>query len=139
VPGNIRQAKTFVELLGSLVYELKQKLANTQAATTETTHHFVQQVSSSMGWETKAMQFCAERLRSLLRTLEVGDAAPGAPNPLFRDKNRHHRDKSQSKRPAYNVETPAHLGHERGARGWEEEEEEEEEEGVIGRTSHALH
>jgi hypothetical protein len=99
VPGNIRQAKTFVELLGSLVYELKQKLANTQAATTETTHHFVQQVSSSMGWETKAMQFCAERLRSLLRTLEVGDAAPGAPNPLFRDKNRHHRDKSQSKRP----------------------------------------
>ena len=81
-PGNIRTAKTFIELLSSLVYELKKKLTNAQVAATETTHHFVQQCADSMGWETKAMKFCAERLRSLLRTLEIVDVDEFTPITL---------------------------------------------------------
>jgi DNA excision repair protein ERCC-2 len=85
VPGNIRQAKTFVELMGSLVYELKQKLAGANSASQESTYGFLHRISDNIGWEAKAMSFCSERLRSLLRTLEVVDVDEYTPLTLVAD------------------------------------------------------
>ena len=85
VPGNIRKAKPFVELMGSLVYELKQKLAGAASASQESTYSFLHRISESIGWETKAMEHCAERLRSLLRTLEVVDVDEYTPLTLVAD------------------------------------------------------
>jgi DNA excision repair protein ERCC-2 len=85
VPGNIRQAKTFVELLKSLVYQLKQKLQGARAASRESTFAFLNKLSEEIGWEGKAMEHCSERMRSLLNTLEIVDVDEYTPISLVCD------------------------------------------------------
>jgi DNA excision repair protein ERCC-2 len=85
VPGNIRQAKTFVELLKSLVYQLKQKLQSARAASRESTFAFLNKLSDEIGWEGKAMEHCSERMRSLLNTLEIVDVDEYTPISLVCD------------------------------------------------------
>ena len=85
VPGNIRQAKTFVELLKSLVYQLKQKLQGARAASRESTFAFLNKLSDEIGWEGKAMEHCSERMRSLLNTLEIVDVDEYTPISLVCD------------------------------------------------------
>ena len=85
VPGNIRHAKTFVELLKGLVYQLKQKLQGARSATRESTFAFLNKLSEEIGWEGKAMTHCSERMRSMLRTLEVVDVDEYTPVCLVCD------------------------------------------------------
>lgn len=85
VPGNIRQAKTFVELLKSLVHQLKQKLQGARAASRESTFAFLNKLSEEIGWEGKAMEHCSERMRSLLNTLEIVDVDEYTPISLVCD------------------------------------------------------
>lgn len=70
VPGNIRQGEHFVALLRRFIEFLKTKM-KTPHVITESPTAFLQGVRQATTIERKPLRFCAERLQSLVRTLEL--------------------------------------------------------------------
>lgn len=72
VPGNIRRAEHFLALLQRLVEFLRRKLAGLNVAQ-ESPGAFLAALGASTGIDAKTLRFCADRLSSLLKALEVTD------------------------------------------------------------------
>ncbi|KAJ3349991.1 hypothetical protein GGF32_005162 [Allomyces javanicus] len=70
VPGNIRKAEHFIAFLRRFVEYLKTRL-RTQQVVAETPAAFLMHLREMTFIEWKPLQFCAERLSSLVRTLEI--------------------------------------------------------------------
>lgn len=72
VPGNIRTADHFVSFLRRFVEYIKTRL-RVQHVVQESPAGFLKDVQQKVCIERKPLRFCAERLASLLRTLEITD------------------------------------------------------------------
>ncbi|KAI7867866.1 hypothetical protein BDF14DRAFT_1799987 [Spinellus fusiger] len=72
VPGNIRRAEHFVAFLRRFVEYLKTRL-RVMHVIAETPVSFLQHLKDVTYIERKPLRFCAERLTSLVRTLELTD------------------------------------------------------------------
>lgn len=72
VPGNIRNADHFLSFLRRFVEYIKTRL-KVHHVVQESPAGFLKDVSSKICIERKPLRFCAERLSSLLRTLEITD------------------------------------------------------------------
>lgn len=72
VPGNIRTAEHFVGFLRRLLEYIKTRL-RTQHVVQETPTAFLQDIQEKVCVDRKPLRFVGERLRSLIRTLEVSD------------------------------------------------------------------
>ncbi|VEN48606.1 unnamed protein product [Callosobruchus maculatus] len=78
VPGNIRNAQHFISFLKRFVEYLKTRL-RVQHLVQESPVGFLKDVQSKVCIERKPLRFCAERLASLLRTLEISDLTDFSP------------------------------------------------------------
>ncbi|KAI4472011.1 dna repair dead helicase rad3/xp-d subfamily member [Holotrichia oblita] len=78
VPGNIRNAEHFVSFLKRFLEYLKTRL-RVQHVVQESPAGFLKDVQSKVCIERKPLKFCAERLASLLRTLEIADMTDFGP------------------------------------------------------------
>uniref|UniRef100_T1IV49 General transcription and DNA repair factor IIH helicase subunit XPD n=1 Tax=Strigamia maritima TaxID=126957 RepID=T1IV49_STRMM len=74
VPGNIRTAEHFISFMKRLVEYMKTRL-RVQHVVQETPASFLRDISMRVCIERKPLRFCAERLRSMIRTLEISDLA----------------------------------------------------------------
>ncbi|KAI8887472.1 DNA repair helicase [Backusella circina FSU 941] len=72
VPGNIRRAEHFVAFLRRFIEYLKTRL-RVMHVIAETPSSFLQHLKDVTYIERKPLRFCAERLSSLVRTLELTD------------------------------------------------------------------
>lgn len=72
VPGNIRKAEHFVRFLKRFIEYLKARM-RVMHVVAETTPSFLQHIKEITYIERKPLRFCAERLASLVRTLELTD------------------------------------------------------------------
>lgn len=72
IPGNIRNAEHFISFLKRFVEYLKTRL-RVQHVVQESPASFLKDVYGKVCIERKPLRFCAERLSSLLRTLEIAD------------------------------------------------------------------
>ncbi|KAL0084671.1 hypothetical protein F4703DRAFT_1855431 [Phycomyces blakesleeanus] len=72
IPGNIRRAEHFVAFLRRFIEYLKTRL-RVMHVIAETPVSFLQHLKDVTYIERKPLQFCAERLTSLVRTLELTD------------------------------------------------------------------
>lgn len=84
VPGNLRRADSFISFLRRLVEHLKRRMA-TAAVLQESPTAFLLRLSQEEEIEAKPMKFVSDRLRSLLRTLEVTDMQDFSPLLLVAD------------------------------------------------------
>ncbi|XP_059575144.1 general transcription and DNA repair factor IIH helicase subunit XPD isoform X1 [Alligator mississippiensis] len=82
VPGTIRTAEHFVGFLRRLLEYLKARL-RAQHVVQESPPAFLKDMHEKVCIERKPLRFCAERLRSLLRTLEIVDVADFSPLTLI--------------------------------------------------------
>lgn len=82
VPGNIRNAEHFVSFLKRFVEYLKTRL-RVQHVVQESPAGFLKDLQSKVCIERKPLRFCAERLASLLRTLEIADNSDFSPLTLI--------------------------------------------------------
>lgn len=78
VPGNIRNAEHFISFLKRFVEYLKTRL-RVQHVVQESSIGFLKDVQQKVCIERKPLRFCAERLASLLRTLEIADLTDFSP------------------------------------------------------------
>ncbi|XP_062454153.1 general transcription and DNA repair factor IIH helicase subunit XPD isoform X2 [Rhea pennata] len=74
VPGSIRTAEHFVGFMKRFLEYLKARV-RVQHVAQESPPAFLKDVYEKVCIERKPLRFCAERLRSLLRTLEIVDVA----------------------------------------------------------------
>uniref|UniRef100_A0A8C2WY42 DNA 5'-3' helicase n=1 Tax=Cyclopterus lumpus TaxID=8103 RepID=A0A8C2WY42_CYCLU len=74
VPGTIRTAEHFVGFLKRFLEYLKSRL-RVHHVVQESTPQFLKDIFDKVCIDRKPLRFCAERLRSLLRTLEIADIA----------------------------------------------------------------
>ncbi|CAH4023200.1 general transcription and DNA repair factor IIH helicase subunit XPD [Pieris brassicae] len=72
VPGNIRNAEHFLGFLKRFIEYLKTRL-RIQHVVQESPAGFLKDVSTRVCIERKPLRFCATRLQSLLRTLQISD------------------------------------------------------------------
>lgn len=72
VPGNIRSAEHFVQFLLRFFEYVKYRM-RTHHVVVESTAAFLKDLQVRMAIERKPLRFCAERLQSLMRTLELAD------------------------------------------------------------------
>uniref|UniRef100_V9KN46 General transcription and DNA repair factor IIH helicase subunit XPD n=1 Tax=Callorhinchus milii TaxID=7868 RepID=V9KN46_CALMI len=72
VPGSIRTAEHFVGFMKRFLEYLKSRL-RIQHVVSESPPSFLKDVFEKVCIDRKPLRFCAERLRSLLRTLEIAD------------------------------------------------------------------
>lgn len=72
VPGNIRNADHFLSFLKRFIEYIKIRL-RVQHVVQESAAGFLKDVQQKVCIERKPLRFCAERLASLLRSLEVTD------------------------------------------------------------------
>ena len=72
VPGNIRRAEHFVAFLKRFVEYLKTRM-KVMLVISETPQSFLQHLKELTFIEKKPLRFCAERLTSLVRTLELSN------------------------------------------------------------------
>lgn len=82
VPGNIRQAGHFVNFMRRFIEYLKTRL-RVQHVVQETPPSFLQHIFQQVCIERKPLRFCAERLSSLLHTLELPDVQDYGPLTLI--------------------------------------------------------
>ena len=82
VPGNLRRADSFVKYLHKLVAFLKQRLQVTEVVQ-ESPTAFLHKLDNEEEDFSKPMKFVSDRLRSLLRTLEVTDVQDFSPLMLI--------------------------------------------------------
>ncbi|XP_076175840.1 general transcription and DNA repair factor IIH helicase subunit XPD isoform X1 [Ptiloglossa arizonensis] len=78
VPGNIRNAEHFVSFLKRFVEYLKTRL-RVQHVVQESPAAFLRDIQTKVSIERKPLRFCAERLASLLRTMEITDLTDFSP------------------------------------------------------------
>lgn len=78
VPGNIRNAEHFIGFLKRFIEYLKTRL-RVQHVVQESPAGFLKDVQTKVCIERKPLRFCAERLASLLRTLEISDLTDFSP------------------------------------------------------------
>ncbi|TKS80634.1 TFIIH basal transcription factor complex helicase XPD subunit [Collichthys lucidus] len=74
VPGTIRTAEHFVGFLRRFMEYLKSRL-RVQHVVQESAPQFLKDIFDKVCIDRKPLRFCAERLQSLLRTLEIADIA----------------------------------------------------------------
>eukprot|EP00053_Salpingoeca_punica_P015640 m.144471 g.144471 ORF g.144471 m.144471 type:complete len:764 (-) comp16769_c0_seq4:286-2577(-) len=72
VPGNIRKAEHFVSFMHRFVEYLKSRLT-VQHVVLDSPQAFIEHVYDEVRIERKPLRFCAERLNSLLQTLELSN------------------------------------------------------------------
>ncbi|KAJ1886522.1 TFIIH/NER complex ATP-dependent 5'-3' DNA helicase subunit [Kickxella alabastrina] len=72
VPGSIRKAEHFVRFLKRFIEYLKARM-RVMHVVAETTPSFLQHIREITYIDRKPLRFCAERLASLVRTLEITD------------------------------------------------------------------
>jgi DNA excision repair protein ERCC-2 len=82
IPGNIRNAEHFVVFLKRLLEYVKSRL-RVQHVLQESPAAFLKDIATKVCIERKPLRFCAERLRSLIRTLEVSDITDFTPLTLL--------------------------------------------------------
>jgi DNA excision repair protein ERCC-2 len=82
IPANIRSAEHFVVFLKRLLEYLKSRL-RVQHVSRESPAAFLKDIATKVCIERKPLRFCAERLRSLIRTLEVSDITDFTPLTLL--------------------------------------------------------
>uniref|UniRef100_A0A670ZAY4 General transcription and DNA repair factor IIH helicase subunit XPD n=1 Tax=Pseudonaja textilis TaxID=8673 RepID=A0A670ZAY4_PSETE len=82
VPGNIRTAEHFVAFLKRLLEYLKSRL-RIHHVVQESPPSFLKDIFEKVCIERKPLRFCAERLRCLLRTLEIADISDFSPITLI--------------------------------------------------------
>lgn len=78
VPGNIRSPEHYVNFLKRFIEYLKTRL-RVQHVVQETPSGFLKDVQHKVCIERKPLRFCAERLSSLLKTLEISDLTDFSP------------------------------------------------------------
>ncbi|XP_067874911.1 general transcription and DNA repair factor IIH helicase subunit XPD isoform X2 [Heterodontus francisci] len=78
VPGNIRTAEHFVGFMKRFVEYLKSRL-RVHHVVAENPPSFLKDVFDKVCIERKPLRFCSERLRSLLKTLEIADLSNFSP------------------------------------------------------------
>lgn len=78
VPGNIRTAEHFVGFLRRLLEYIKTRL-RTQHVVQETPTAFLLDIRDKICVDRKVLRFASERLRSLIRTLEISDITDFTP------------------------------------------------------------
>lgn len=78
VPGNIRNAEHFVSFLKRFVEYLKTRL-RVQHVVQESPVTFLRDIQAKVSIERKPLRFCAQRLASLLRTMEITDMTDFSP------------------------------------------------------------
>ncbi|XP_014471542.1 PREDICTED: TFIIH basal transcription factor complex helicase XPD subunit [Dinoponera quadriceps] len=78
VPGNIRNAEHFVSFLKRFVEYLKTRL-RVQHVVQESPATFLRDIQAKVSIERKPLRFCAQRLASLLRTMEITDMTDFSP------------------------------------------------------------
>ena len=84
VPGNLRRADSFVSFLRRFVEHLKRRMA-VQEFMQESPTAFLLRLSREEEIDAKPLRFVSDRLRSLLRTLEVTDVQDFSPLMLIAD------------------------------------------------------
>ena len=84
VPGNLRRADQFVRFLRRLVAHL-QKRMSIEVVTQESPQAFLLRLLNDEEIDPKTLKFVSDRLRSLLRTLEVTDVQDFTPIMLIAD------------------------------------------------------
>ncbi|KAJ1968172.1 TFIIH/NER complex ATP-dependent 5'-3' DNA helicase subunit [Dispira parvispora] len=72
IPGNIRKAEHFIAFLRRFIEYLKTRL-RVMHVVAETPASFLQHLKDITFIESRPLRFCAERLASLIRTLELND------------------------------------------------------------------
>lgn len=72
IPGNIRHADHFLGFLKRFIEYLKTRL-RVQHVVQESPAGFLKDIHAKVCIDRKPLRFCAERLSSLLRTLEISD------------------------------------------------------------------
>nr|XP_056702172.1 general transcription and DNA repair factor IIH helicase subunit XPD isoform X3 [Euleptes europaea] len=82
VPGSIRTAEHFVGFLKRFLEYLKSRL-RVHHVVQESPPSFLKDVFEKVCIERKPLQFCSERLQSLLRTLEIADISDFSPITLI--------------------------------------------------------
>lgn len=78
VPGNIRNADHFLSFLKRFIEYIKSRL-RVQHVVQESPAGFLRDVQQKVCIERKPLRFCADRLQSLLRTLEITDLSEYGP------------------------------------------------------------
>lgn len=78
MPGNIRNAEHFISFLKRFVEYIKTRL-RVQHVVQESPVGFLKDIQNKVCIERKPLRFCAERLASLLRTLEISDLTDFSP------------------------------------------------------------
>lgn len=82
VPGSIRKGEHFVAFMKRLVEYLKTRL-RVQHVVQESPAGFLADIARKVCIDRKPLRFCAERLSSLIRTLEISHTADFAPLTLI--------------------------------------------------------
>lgn len=82
IPGNIRTAEHFIRFLKYFLEYVKLRL-RVHHVTTESPAAFLKNIYDRMAIERKPLRFCAERLRSMIRTLEVNNITDFTPLTLL--------------------------------------------------------
>lgn len=78
IPGNIRTAEHFINFLKRLLEYIKTRL-RTQHVIQESPAGFLRDISQKVFIERKPLKFCSERLRSLIKTLEITEITDFSP------------------------------------------------------------
>lgn len=82
VPGSIRKGEHFVAFMKRLIEYLKTRL-RIQHVVQESPAGFLADIAKKVCIERKPLRFCAERLASLIRTLEISHTADFSPLTLI--------------------------------------------------------
>lgn len=82
IPGNIRTAEHFIAFLKRFIEYIKIRL-HVQHVVQESPAKFLKDVLQKVCIERKPLRFCSERLRSLIKTLEIAEIADFTPLGLI--------------------------------------------------------
>lgn len=85
VPGNIRKSEHFISFLRRLIQYLRDKKMRAFEARQEQTKRFLYELMKEIECDVRTLKFCSDRLRSLLFTLRITDAAQYGPLQLVVD------------------------------------------------------
>lgn len=85
VPGNIRKSEHFISFLRRLIQYLRDKKMCGREAKQEQTKRFLFDLTKEIEVGVRTLKFCSDRLRSLLHTLRITDAAQFGPLQLVVD------------------------------------------------------
>jgi DNA excision repair protein ERCC-2 len=85
VPGNIRKADHFIGYLRRLLQYLRDKKMRGRESKQEQPARFLHELLGDVQGDVKTLKFCSDRLKSLLHTLQIADAAQFSPLQLVCD------------------------------------------------------